>query len=253
MATPIADAARGRRDGVLRRPRGLRRRRRHAASRWVGGRCRRSRPSAVLAVTTQHMCGMGGDLFALVHRPDGPPDALCAAGRAGTGSDPVALRAEGHRSMPFRGDVRSAPVPGCVDGWCALHERHGRLPLATVLEPARRAAEDGFAASPLLAMATALVADVAGADDFLPDGRPGGRRAGPSAGRRRRPCAPSDTAADRRSTRAPSAMPSSRSATVCTSAPTSRGRRPTGSRRSRSRHGAIASGRSRRRRRATWR
>ena len=87
--------------------------------------------SAVLAVTTQHMCGMGGDLFALVHRPDG------AAGRArappvapARGSDAVALRAEGHRSMPFRGDVRSAPVPGCVDGWCALHERHGRLPLA---------------------------------------------------------------------------------------------------------------------------
>src|SRR5687768_2354238 len=52
--------------------------------------------SAVLAVTTQHMCGMGGDLFALVHRPDGPPDALCAAGRAGQGSDPAALRAEGH-------------------------------------------------------------------------------------------------------------------------------------------------------------
>ncbi|MGH9276182.1 MAG: gamma-glutamyltransferase, partial [Acidimicrobiales bacterium] len=25
--------------------------------------------SAVMAVTTQHMCGMGGDLFALVQRP----------------------------------------------------------------------------------------------------------------------------------------------------------------------------------------
>ena len=141
--------------------------------------------SAVLAVTTQHMCGMGGDLFALVHRPDGTPDALCAAGRAGTGSDPAALRSEGHRSMPFRGDVRSAPVPGCVDGWCALHERHGRLPLATVLEPARRAAEEGFAASPLLAMATALVADVAGADDFLPDGglEAGARVRRPAVGR----------------------------------------------------------------------
>ncbi len=93
-----------------------------------------------------------------------PPVAPAAA------ATPPPCASKGHRSMPFRGDVRSAPVPGCVDGWCALHERHGRLPLATVLEPARRAAEEGFAASPLLAMATALVADVAGADDFLPDG-----------------------------------------------------------------------------------
>ena len=44
--------------------------------------------SAVLAVTTQHMCGMGGDLFALVHRPDlGAPAVLNASGRAGSGAD----------------------------------------------------------------------------------------------------------------------------------------------------------------------
>jgi len=126
--------------------------------------------SAVLAVTTQHMCGMGGDLFALVHRPGVPPDALCAAGRAGSASDPAQLRAEGHRTMPFRRDPRSAPVPGCVDGWCTLHERHGRLPLSTVLEPARRSAADGFAAAPLLALATVLIAEVDGAEDFLPLG-----------------------------------------------------------------------------------
>jgi gamma-glutamyltranspeptidase / glutathione hydrolase len=126
--------------------------------------------SAVLAVTTQHMCGMGGDLFALVHRPGGPPDALCAAGRAGSGSEAGALRRDGHLEMPHRGDVRSAPVPGCVDGWCALHERHGRLSLDVILGPARRCAEEGFAASPLLALATALVAHVPGAEDFLSPG-----------------------------------------------------------------------------------
>ena len=77
--------------------------------------------------------------------------------------------------MPFRGDARSAPVPGCVDGWSPLHERHGRLPLRVVLEPARRSAAEGFAASSRLAVATTLVATVDGADDFLP---PGGLRAG---------------------------------------------------------------------------
>src|SRR5688500_494907 len=44
--------------------------------------------SAVLAVTTQHMCGMGGDLFAIVHHRDGPPEVLNASGRAGSRSDP---------------------------------------------------------------------------------------------------------------------------------------------------------------------
>jgi len=126
--------------------------------------------SAVLAVTTQHMCGMGGDLFALVHRPGEAIEALCAAGRAGTGNDPATLRAEGHRTMPFRGDVRSAPVPGCVDGWCALHQRHGRLPLGQVLEPARLCAADGFAAAPLLALATSLIVGLEGAEEFLPRG-----------------------------------------------------------------------------------
>lgn len=126
--------------------------------------------SAVLAVTTQHMCGMGGDLFAVVHDGSSPPSALVAAGRAGSEADAAAMRAEGLTTMPFRGDVRSATVPGCVDGWMALHERHGRLPLTDVLEPARRYADEGFPASPLLALATLLVAHVDGADDFMPEG-----------------------------------------------------------------------------------
>jgi gamma-glutamyltranspeptidase/glutathione hydrolase len=113
--------------------------------------------SAVLAVTTQHMCGMGGDLFALVHA-DGDTTGLVASGRAGSGANPDRLRAEGHASMPFRGDIRSVPIPGCVDGWLALHERFGRLPLADVLAPARAYAADGFPAGLTLAAAADQVA-----------------------------------------------------------------------------------------------
>src|SRR3954465_4941957 len=61
--------------------------------------------SAVLAVTTQHMCGMGGDLFALVHHGGSQPAALSAAGPAGSGADAAAMRAEGLIEMPMRGDV----------------------------------------------------------------------------------------------------------------------------------------------------
>src|SRR3982751_4611657 len=83
--------------------------------------------SAVLAVTTQHMCGMGGDLFALVHQPgEDAPLALCAAGRAGSGASAAAMRADGLTTVPLTGDLRAATIPGCVDGWVALHERGAR-------------------------------------------------------------------------------------------------------------------------------
>ena len=131
--------------------------------------------NAVLAVTAPHLCGMGGDLFALVHRPGGTrPDALDAAGWAGSGADADRLRAEGHRVMPFKGDIRSAPVPGCVDGWLALHERHGRLDLADVLAPAIGYARDGFPCSPLLAVMVGMLGDAVGADELR---GPIGRRA----------------------------------------------------------------------------
>ncbi len=123
--------------------------------------------SAVLAVTTPHACGMGGDLLAVVHPgPGRMPEALNASGRAGSGADADRLRAEGATWMPFRNDVRSVPVPGCVDGWLALHARHGRLPLEQVLEPARRYAADGFCASAGLIASLALVRADPEAADF---------------------------------------------------------------------------------------
>jgi gamma-glutamyltranspeptidase/glutathione hydrolase len=129
--------------------------------------------SAVLAVTTQHMCGMGGDLFALVHEEGAPPVALNASGRAGSGADPERLRAEGHLFMPPHGDIRSVPVPGCVDGWLALHSRFGRLARAEVLGAARLYAADGFAASPTLASAAGSVASLPGGQDFKAATHPG--------------------------------------------------------------------------------
>ncbi len=123
--------------------------------------------NAVLAVTSQHMCGMGGDLFALVHQPgDSEPVALNASGRAGSGADPDRLRAEGHTTMPATLDIRAVPVPGCVDGWLALHERFGSLALADILEPARALAADGFPPSPTLALSILTIRDLRDADDY---------------------------------------------------------------------------------------
>jgi len=126
--------------------------------------------AATMAVVGPHLCGLGGDALAMVKAPGVPPVGLLAVGRAGSGADPQRLRTDGHADMPLRGDVRSVPVPGAVDGWLALHGRHGRLSWAAVLEPAIALAEEGFAASTILAFASHLVASVPGADQLCPGG-----------------------------------------------------------------------------------
>jgi gamma-glutamyltranspeptidase / glutathione hydrolase len=113
--------------------------------------------AAAMAVTSPHMCGLGGDLFAIVVAPGGPPAALNASGHAGSGADPAQLRAEGMERMPVRDDIRSVTVPGCVDGLVALSARFGSLPLTDVFAPAIRLARDGFPASPTLAAASRVL------------------------------------------------------------------------------------------------
>ncbi len=125
-----------------------------------------------MAVVGPHLCGLGGDVLAMVSPPGSgsPPEALLSIGRAGAGSDPDRMRREGMTIMPVRGDIRSVQVPGAVDGWLALHERYGRLPLDDVLAPAIELAEEGFPASIMLALASHLVHTFPGAGELCPDG-----------------------------------------------------------------------------------
>ena len=103
--------------------------------------------NAVLGVVAPETCGIGGDLFALVHRPGMQrPDVLNSSGRAGAGADPEKLRSRGHRTMPPF-DPQTITVPGCVDGWEALIARYGSKDMPTVLAPAIALATDGFPAS----------------------------------------------------------------------------------------------------------
>jgi gamma-glutamyltranspeptidase / glutathione hydrolase len=125
---------------------------------------------ATMAVVGPHLCGLGGDVLAMVCPPGGPPEALLSIGRAGAGSDADRLRRDGQQTMPVRGDIRSVPVPGAVDGWLALHERYGRLPLGEVLAPAIALATEGFPASIMLALASHLVHALPGAGELCPGG-----------------------------------------------------------------------------------
>lgn len=116
--------------------------------------------NAVLGMVLPTTCGIGGDLFALVHTPGMTrPEVLNASGRGGSGLSADALRAAGHTAMPQR-TVESITVPGCVDGWEALLARHGSLPLADLLAPAIAHGTDGFAVSRELASDLARIQDL---------------------------------------------------------------------------------------------
>ena len=129
--------------------------------------------AAVLAVVAPNTCGMGGDMFALVGTGEGAPLCLNGSGRAPSGASAEQLRAEGHEAMPRLGHPAAVTVPGCVDGWLALHSRLGTVNLPEVLGAAHAYAADGFAASAELAGAAADVATSAGNTDI-----PGDLRAG---------------------------------------------------------------------------
>jgi gamma-glutamyltranspeptidase / glutathione hydrolase len=77
--------------------------------------------------------------------------------------------------MPYRG-ILSVSVPGVVDGWTELLERHGTITLARALEPAIRYAREGFAVSEIIAhqwrgVEEVLARDPAAAAIYLPRGR----------------------------------------------------------------------------------
>ena len=137
--------------------------------------------NAVLAVTAQDQCGLGGDLFALVHAQEGPPAVLNASGRAGSGASADRLREAGHTRIPERGNIAAVPVPGCVDGWEVLHERFGRLDMKHVLGPAILYAESGFPAGQPLVDASTEIAHLTGHD--FADISPGRRLVRPGIAR----------------------------------------------------------------------
>jgi gamma-glutamyltranspeptidase/glutathione hydrolase len=116
----------------------------------------------VLGVVQPFASGLGGGGFALVHRADGTPDytldfrEVAPAGATAT------------MFQDAKGDVvpgastrgpRAAGVPGELAGLHALHRRHGKLPWKVVVEPALKAARDGFPAGALLELRVTKLRD----------------------------------------------------------------------------------------------
>ena len=107
--------------------------------------------NAALGLMEPTGSGIGGDLFAIVW--DNKTQQIY--GLNASGPAPMALSLEyfkkkGLKRVPFYGPLPWT-VPGCVDGWCELHKRFGKLPLDTVLAPAIGYARNGFPMSELIA------------------------------------------------------------------------------------------------------
>jgi len=107
--------------------------------------------------------GIGGDLFAIIWDPKTQTlYGYNGSGRSPMGRDLQELKdaiarlkqeqrlPENYEGIPSHGSL-SVTVPGTVDGWFAMHERFGKLPMSKVLAPAIDYARDGFPVSPVIA------------------------------------------------------------------------------------------------------
>tara|TARA_R110001599_G_scaffold353459_2_gene592771 strand:+ start:20475 stop:22310 length:1836 start_codon:yes stop_codon:yes gene_type:complete len=119
--------------------------------------------NAALGLMEPTGCGIGGDIFVMIW----DPKSRKLYGYNGSGRSPAgrsleqlqaqiaALKAEGKLSQDYAGIPSTGylpvTVPGTVDGWFAIHDRFGKLPMAKVLAPAVRYANEGFPVSPVIA------------------------------------------------------------------------------------------------------
>ena len=133
------------------------------------------------AVVMPEMCGLGGDLFAIVQPPAAAPVAVLGSGVAPRSATYKQMRAAGRKTadgvkMPLTGPL-SIGVPGMVHAYGALLERFGTRPLAALAASAIGHAEDGFAVNILGAAAIGAFAkfirrNPAAASALLPGGKP---------------------------------------------------------------------------------
>ncbi len=107
--------------------------------------------NAALGLMEPTGCGIGGDLFAIVWDPNtGRLHGYNGSGRSPRGLSLATLREKAGAAIPSFGAL-PVTVPGAVDGWFALHERFGKLPMRDVLARAIGYARDGHPVAPVIA------------------------------------------------------------------------------------------------------
>ena len=135
----------------------------------------------VLGLVEPHASGLGGGAFLLVHDVKAKRTfAYDARETAPSGAEPRLFIGPEGKPMPFQAagvGGRSVGVPGTPRLLEVAHARHGRLPWATLFQPAIALAEKGFPMSPrlfTLAGKDKSLAEQPAARDYFfgADGRP---------------------------------------------------------------------------------
>ena len=111
--------------------------------------------AAALAVTEPTSTGLGGDCFALYYEAATKTvHAVNGSGRAPAASSIEALAERGVEGTFLNAGPVARPhtvtVPGTAAGWHDTLQRHGRMALSDVLQPAIRLADDGFPMTPII-------------------------------------------------------------------------------------------------------
>ena len=95
--------------------------------------------------------GIGGDAFFLYScAADSKIYGVNGSGRCPRQLTLEALQQRGIQGIPERG-LASVTVPGAVDAFYEVHQRHGKLAFAELFEPAIHYASDGFPVSEVIA------------------------------------------------------------------------------------------------------
>ncbi len=105
--------------------------------------------SFCLSVVRPYSCGLGGGGFMLVYAPATVARGVTAAAIDYRETAPAAVGPDYYERLGDEAASHTGPhsagVPGTVAGLLWALEHYGTLDRATVIEPAIRAAEDGFA------------------------------------------------------------------------------------------------------------
>ncbi|MEO0906294.1 MAG: gamma-glutamyltransferase, partial [Pseudomonadota bacterium] len=98
--------------------------------------------------------GIGGDVFAIIYDPKTDQlYGLNGSGRSPKGQtlDQLLEQLGGANALPPVGHL-PVTIPGTVDGWFAMHERFGTLPMSQILAPTIAYARDGHPVAPVISM-----------------------------------------------------------------------------------------------------
>jgi gamma-glutamyltranspeptidase / glutathione hydrolase len=107
--------------------------------------------SALLAVIEPQSTGIGGDCFALIQpRGEGKIVAYNGSGRAPQAAEASWYLDRKMHAIPLT-SAHAVSVPGAVDAWATILRDHGKLGLDTLLQPAIKAAEEGYVVAPRVA------------------------------------------------------------------------------------------------------